>query len=60
MDRGSALVPNSHGAVLNQLYEELLRNAISIPDESTEARRLFDPAGHSSRRDVFRPSVERE
>jgi nitrilase len=29
-------VPNSRGAVLNPLYQELLDNAISIPDESTE------------------------
>ncbi len=30
------LVPNSHGAVLGELYRELLANAITIPDDSTE------------------------
>ncbi len=29
------VVPNSHGAVLNDLYTELVRNAVSIPDETT-------------------------
>ncbi|MFQ5675710.1 MAG: carbon-nitrogen hydrolase family protein [bacterium] len=30
------VVPNSHGAVLNDLYAELLDNAVSIPDEATK------------------------
>ncbi len=30
------VVPNSKGAVLNPLYLELLTNAVTIPDESTE------------------------
>ena len=30
------VVPNSRGAVLNDLYRELLDNAVSVPDESTE------------------------
>ncbi len=30
------LVPNSKGAVLNELYKELINNAVSIPDNSTE------------------------
>jgi nitrilase len=30
------VVPNSHGAVLNELYAELVQNAVSIPDESTK------------------------
>jgi nitrilase len=29
------VVPNSQGAVLNELYTELVRNAVVIPDEST-------------------------
>ena len=30
------VVPNSHGAVLNDLYTELVQNAVSIPDDSTD------------------------
>ena len=30
------LIPNSHGAVLNELYIKLVENAVSIPDNSTE------------------------
>ena len=30
------LIPNSHGATLNELYIKLVENAISIPDNSTE------------------------
>jgi len=30
------VVPNSHGAVLNELYTELVNNAVEIPDESTK------------------------
>ncbi|WKK67158.1 carbon-nitrogen hydrolase family protein [Lutimonas zeaxanthinifaciens] len=30
------LIPNSKGAELNDLYAELVENAVSIPDESTE------------------------
>lgn len=30
------LVPNSKAAVLNQLYLELVKNAVSVPDDSTE------------------------
>jgi len=30
------LVPNSRGAVLNDLYTELVQNAVSIPDASTK------------------------
>lgn len=30
------VVPNSKGAVLNPLYVELLSNAVTVPDESTE------------------------
>ena len=30
------VVPNSKGAILNDLYTELVDNAISIPDESTD------------------------
>ncbi len=30
------LVPNSKGAELNELYNELIKNAISIPDQSTK------------------------
>ena len=30
------LVPNSNGAVLNELYTELVKNSVSIPDESTK------------------------
>ncbi len=30
------VVPNSHGAVLNELYTELVHNAVSIPDETTQ------------------------
>lgn len=30
------VVPNSHGAVLNDLYTELVENAISIPDAATQ------------------------
>jgi nitrilase len=29
------LVPNSNGAVLNELYVELVNNAVSIPDQTT-------------------------
>ena len=30
------VIPNSQGAVLNELYVELVENAVSIPDESTD------------------------
>ena len=30
------LIPNSHGAALNELYIKLVENAVSIPDNSTE------------------------
>ena len=30
------LIPNSHGAALNELYIKLVENAISVPDGSTE------------------------
>jgi len=30
------VVPNSKGAILNELYLELVNNAVSIPDESTD------------------------
>ena len=30
------VVPNSKGAILNELYTELLENAVTIPDKSTE------------------------
>jgi len=30
------LIPNSHGAELNELYIKLVENAISVPDSSTE------------------------
>jgi nitrilase len=30
------LIPNSHGAVLNELYAELVQNAVTIPDDSTD------------------------
>lgn len=30
------VVPNSHGAVLNNLYVELVHNAVTIPDEVTD------------------------
>jgi nitrilase len=30
------VVPNSHGVVLNELYAELVQNALTIPDESTK------------------------
>ncbi len=29
-------VPNSNGAILNELYAELVQNAVTIPDESTD------------------------
>lgn len=29
------VVPNNHGTILNELYAELIQNAITIPDEST-------------------------
>lgn len=36
------LIPNSKGAVLNELYTELVENAISVPDNST--KRLCEAA----------------
>ena len=36
------VVPNSKGAILNELYTELLENAVTIPDEST--RQLCEAA----------------
>jgi nitrilase len=30
------VIPNSRGAVLNELYRELMQNSVSIPDESTD------------------------
>ncbi len=30
------VVPNSKGAILNELYSELVQNAVTIPDESTD------------------------
>lgn len=30
------LIPNSEGAVLNELYTKLVNNAVSVPDESTK------------------------
>jgi len=30
------LIPNSKGAILNELYVELVNNAVSIPDDSTD------------------------
>ncbi|MBE9490414.1 MAG: carbon-nitrogen hydrolase family protein [Bacteroidetes bacterium] len=30
------LIPNSQGAILNELYIKLVENAISVPDDSTE------------------------
>ncbi len=30
------VVPNSKGAILNELYTDLLENAVTIPDENTK------------------------
>ena len=51
------LIPNSHGAVLNELYIKLVENAISIPDNSTE--KLCKAAKSAGINVVFRGETTR-